>query len=312
MRSGRASQAMMVPDEMVKNVTEAWGQSGADWLDRLPGLVAEIEQQWSVRASAPFDLSFHYVAPAVREDGTEVVLKLGVPNGDYGRGVAALRVSGDRGAVRLLKSDPLLGVMMIERLKPGNYLGDVPDESEAISLAAGVMRRFWQAAPSDHQFPEVSEYEGGLEWLRSQLAGTSPLPRPMVVRAEAMLRELLEEGNEPVVLHGDLHPGNILSAEREPWLAIDPKGVVGDPAYELGPFIYNLRLPKERPAHVLARRLDQFAEELGFERERIVNAATSRAVLAAWPKGPAEVAWPNTGAEAGDIPLAYAELLAEL
>jgi streptomycin 6-kinase len=113
-------------------------------------------------------------------------------------------------------------------------------------------------------------------------------------------------------LHGDLHPWNILSAEREPWLAIDPKGVVGDPAYELGPFIYSLPLPPDQPARVLARRLDQFAEELGFERRRIINAVLPRAVLAAWPKGPREIAWPESSAEVWDLPLACAELLSEL
>ena len=179
----------MVTDELVKNVTEAWGQAGADWLDRLPSIVAEIEELWSVRAGEPFDLSYNYVAPAVREDGTEVVLKLGVPNDHYRREVQALHVFSGRGAVRLLKSDTVLGAMMLERINPGTYLGDASDKERVTSVAAGVMRRFWQPAPSEHQFPEVSEYEGGLEWLQGQLAGTGLLPRPLVMRAEAMLRE---------------------------------------------------------------------------------------------------------------------------
>ena len=105
---------------------------------------------------------------------------------------------------------------MLERLKPGSYLGDVSDKEQATSIAAGVMRRLWQAAPSSHRFPEVSEYEGGLEWLQGQLDGQGPLPKPLVARAEAMLRELLEEKNEPVVLDGDLHPWNILSTWAGP------------------------------------------------------------------------------------------------
>ena len=294
---------MMVTDELAKHVTRAWGRAGEDWLNRLPAVLAEIEERWSARTGGPFDSSYHYVAPAVRADSTEVVLKLGVPNEDYGREVETLRICGGRGVVRLLQSDTVVGAMMLERLRPGTYLGDIPDKERAISIAAGVMRRFWRPAPGEHPFPNVSEYEGGLKWLQLQLDGTSPLPKPLVARAEAMLRELIEEGNEPVVLHGDLHPWNILSAEREPWLAIDPKGVVGDPAYVLGPFIYSLRLPREQPALALSRWLDQFAEELGFERERIVSAAMPRAVLAAWPDGPAEV-W--------DAPLACAELLSEL
>ena len=95
-------------------------------------------------------------------------------------------------------------------------------------------------------------------------------------------------------------------------IAIDPKGLVGDPAYELGPFVYSLSLPREQPARVLSRRLDQFAEELGFERRRIMNAVLPRAVLAAWPEGSAELAWPESGEEVWALPLACAELLREL
>ena len=121
----------MVTDELVKNVTEAWGQAGADWLERLPALVAEIEERWSVRASEPFDLSYNYVASAVRADGAEVVLKLGVPNDHHRRELEALRIFSGRGAVRLLIGDPDRGAMMLERLKPGAPLGEVPDDEQA-------------------------------------------------------------------------------------------------------------------------------------------------------------------------------------
>ena len=255
----------MVTDELVRNVTEAWGRDGAEWLDRLPGLVAEIEQQWSIRSSEPFDLSYSYVAPAARADGAEVVLKLCVPNDECNREVAALGMFGGRGAVRLLKSDPERGAMLLERLKPGAPLGDVKDDQRTISIAATVMRRLWQPVRGEHPFDEISTHEGGLEWLQRQLDGPGPVPKPLVVRAEGTLREILEEGSDPVLLHGDLHPWNIISAEGRRWLAIDPKGIVGDPAYELGPFIYSMRLPHDQPARAIARRLDQIAEELGFD-----------------------------------------------
>ena len=162
------------------------------------------------------------------------------------------------------------------------------------------MRRLWHPVRGEHAFDEISTHEGGLEWLQRQLDGSGPVPKPLVVRAEGMLREMLEERNEPVLLHGDLHPWNIISAEEQRWLAIDPKGVVGDPAYELGPFIYSMRLPPDQPARVIARRRDQLAEQLGFDRGRVANVVFMRAVLAAWPEGVAEV-W--------DRPLAFAKLM---
>jgi streptomycin 6-kinase len=89
----------------------------------------------------------------------------------------------------------------------------------------------------------------------------------------------------PVLLHGDLHHHNILSAERQPWLALDPKGVIGEPAYEVGallrnPFPQILSLPG--PGRLLARRVDQLAAELDFDRQRLVGWGIAQAVLAAW------------------------------
>ena len=91
--------------------------------------------------------------------------------------------------------------------------------------------------------------------------------------------------DEAALLHGDLHHHNILAAGRQPWLAIDPKGIVGEPAYEVGALLRNPMpelLQSERPKRLLARRLDILSERLGFERERLVGWGTAQAVLAAW------------------------------
>jgi streptomycin 6-kinase len=96
--------------------------------------------------------------------------------------------------------------------------------------------------------------------------------------------ELIASSAAPVVLHGDLHHWNILAAERAPWLALDPKGVVGEPAYEIGALLRN---PIHDIAHwpnarrVLARRVDQFAETLGFDRQRLIGWGIAQAVLSA-------------------------------
>jgi len=91
--------------------------------------------------------------------------------------------------------------------------------------------------------------------------------------------------DEPVLLHGDLHQENILAARRQPWLAIDPKGLIGEPAYETGALLRNslpdlLKMPQAR--RVLARRVDQLSEELGLDRERIRGWGIAQAVLSVW------------------------------
>src|SRR5438128_12681264 len=94
----------------------------------------------------------------------------------------------------------------------------------------------------------------------------------LLEEAETLYAELSASMAEPVLLHGDLHHDNILSATRQPWLAIDPKGLIGEPAYEVGAWLRNplpqlLHMPQ--PGRILARRVDQFAEELGLERTRV-------------------------------------------
>ena len=112
-----------------------------------------------------------------------------------------------------------------------------------------------------------------------------PFLASLVEAAETLFAELIDSMVEPMLLHGDLHHGNILAAERQPWLAIDPKGVVGEPAYEVGILLRNPMpelLAQPQPEHILARRVDQLSEELGFERVRVLRWGLAQAVLAAW------------------------------
>jgi streptomycin 6-kinase len=122
--------------------------------------------------------------------------------------------------------------------------------------------------------------------LREQFGGTTgPFPERLVIMAERLFNELLANMEPSVVLHGDLQHYNLLAAERQPWLAIDPKGVVGEPAYEVGALLRNpsphvYQWPDlER---TLERRVDQLSEELGFSKERIKGWGIAQAVLSAW------------------------------
>ena len=253
----------------------------------------------------PLDSSHGYVARASPVEAGEVVVKLAVPGPEFVREIEALREYRGRGAVMLLKADPTHGAMMLESVRPGRTLSEIKSDEEATTIATSVMRSLWRPAPEQHPFAAMSEFEGGVEWLRTCLANMrGPIPTTLVSRAEGLLRDLAAAQAEPILLHGDLHHDNILSAERVPWLAVDPKGVVGDPAYDVGPFLYNHLFETDRPASVLRRRVDQMSEELGFERDRIVGAAIPRAVLAAWPSGSSGEPWQD--------PLRCAELLTNL
>jgi streptomycin 6-kinase len=147
--------------------------------------------------------------------------------------------------------------------------------------------------------------------LRRHFDGTiGPFPKALVETAEGLFAELLGSMDEDgqVLLHGDLHHWNILAAQRQPWLALDPKGIVGERAYEVAPFLLNPMpglLDRPQPERIMARRIDQLAQELGFDRARLLAWGLAHAVLSAW--------WSykdhGHGWEAG---LACAELLAAL
>lgn len=275
-------------DVLLENL-DGYGEQGRLWLEKLPNVVAECARKWSLELGAPYQpLYSSYVVPATRADGTPVVLKLPVLHRELLLESEALRLYDGRGAVRLLEVDPERGALLMERIEPGTTLTRLAEEDDeaATEAAAALMLRLRRPVPPDHLFPLVEEWAGGLRDLRRRFGGaTGPLPARLVRHAEALFAELLPSMDAPVLLHGDLHHANILAAQREPWLAVDPKGVVGEPAYEVGALLRNPHpqlLSRPRPDRVLARRLDQLVEMLGFDRGRMRDWAVAQAVLAAW------------------------------
>ena len=294
-----------ISPRFTQRVLDVHREAGAEWLSRLAETIAECERRWSLRVLPPYaSLSYNYVAPAVRADDTEAVLKLGVPHCELKMEMEALRLFDGHGIAKLLEVDFDLGAMVLERLQPGALLSSLTNDEQATSVAAQVMRQIWRPLPPEHSFPAVSKWAAELQKLRDRFGGaTGPLPASLVEKAETLFSELIGTMGEPVLLHGDLHHYNILSAVREPWLAIDPKGVVGEAEYEVGALLRNRLLSRPKPERLLARRVDQLAEELRFDRERILGWGLAQAVLAAW--------WSfEDSGRVGDEAIRCAELLA--
>ncbi len=273
-----------IPEPLIGRAIDIHGEAGRAWADRLPATLAECGERWSLAIAPPFpNLSYNYAAPATRADGTAVVLKACFPDQAFIREAEALRLFAGRGAVRLLAADPTQGVMLLERLAPGVPLRALEDDVQATSIAATVMRQLWRPMPTDHPFPTIADWAAGIARYQARFRDTpGPIPAALASEAARLFAELLASQADPVLLHGDLHHDNILQASREPWLAIDPKGVVGEPAYDTGALLRN---PEElftapHPARILARRVAQLADELDLDRARIRGWAVAQAVLA--------------------------------
>lgn len=280
------AEPSLAPPALARNITDLFGDEGRAWLAALPALIAACERRWSIRVLPPFPaLSYNYAAPAILADGTPAVLKAGVPDLTLRNEIAALRLYDGDGMCRLYEADPAGCAFLIERHLPGTMLSELAakDDEAATRIGARAMKRLWRPAPPGHSFETLAGWAEGLDRLRAEFGGgAGPFAPRLVERAERSYAELSAEG-APMLLHGDFHHYNVLAAEREPWLAIDPKGLVGAPCYEVGAFIYNA-LPESRAdmRRVVARRVDVLAEELGFARAQVIGWGLFQAVLSAW------------------------------
>jgi streptomycin 6-kinase len=274
----------IIPENFASFMIEIAGEEGHSWLNRLPAMLAACEERWNLMISAPVsNLTFNYVAPAVLADGSEAIVKIGLTD-EFPSQPEALQHFDGHGIVQILAYDELDKVMLLERLRPGTSLRSVEDDEAAISIATSIMRKLWRPLPLHHYpFPTIEDWGKGFARMRKLYdGGIGPIPSTLFDKAESLYAELSASMAEPVLLHGDLHQDNILSAERDSWLAVDPKGVIGEPAYETGAILRNFWpdiLSVPNPKQLMARRIDQFSTELDFERERIYGWGFAQAVL---------------------------------
>jgi len=275
---------MDLSQEFINTIQNTFGDDGRAWLVALPNLINEASRRWNLVNVQPVsNLSYNFVAFAKRE-AEDVVLKIGVPNRELTSEMSALRFFDGKGAVRLLEADEERAMFLLERLQPGEMLATLNDDDQATQIAAEVMLNLWQPAPSQAAFIQLSDWFKGFEKLRLRFeGGTGPLEKTLVERAENSVANFFSEDYMPMLIHGDLHHYNILSSKNS-WLAIDPKGVIGPAAYEVGPFLMNPLgfLNKPDAIQITKRRIDILSERLGFEHERIREWGIAHSVLSAW------------------------------
>jgi streptomycin 6-kinase len=193
-------------------------------------------------------------------DGTEAVLKIAHDlDTESVYEPEALAFWAGQGTVRLIDHDPATRAMLIERCVPGTPLGSEYDES-TMDVAASAMERLWNEPPHDVPWPTLA---GNAErWARELL---ERYDGPLLGEALAAIRELAPTQERLVLCHQDLHGGNVLRAEREPWLVIDSKPIVAEPAYDAIALVRDARPTLDQ----LRFRLDFMCERLGLDRERV-------------------------------------------
>jgi streptomycin 6-kinase len=259
------------------------------WRHRAPALAQECAELWSLRLGGAYEHGHASLTlRAERGDGTPAVLKVGLPHPEAEHEPDALLHYDGHGAVRLLAHDRKRGALLLERCEPGTPLWEVDDDEQATSIAASVLGRLWERpVPDEHPFRVLAdETEDWTEQLRDdwERLGRS-FEEELVDAAAAAARDLAPSQPELVLCHQDFQGSNVLRAQREPWLAIDPKPIVGERAFDVASLLRDRRW--DIRARVIRRRLDLLASELALDRERMRGWGIVHALY--WGVGPGKV-----------------------
>lgn len=301
------------PDRLARTVGLWEGEAGRVWLAELPTRVARFVERWRLTPERVFAAGgqISMIVLVRTADDLPAVLKIGMVTRESAQEHAALAHWDGRGAVRLLDADPAEGALLLERLHADVSLRSLA-EPKAMLEAAGVLQRLWVPPADGHPFSSVAEYTGELaEKLRERRGQEwAAQARPLIDEALGVHEGLVAGSGagsvESVLLHGDYHHGNVLAAERNPWLAIDPKPLVGERAFDLAWLVRDrLSTLAAQPGSRAAarRRLAKLASSLEVDEGRLRGWTLFRSVEAGvW-------AWSFGDREDGELLLEFASWL---
>jgi len=274
-----------LPEKFVRTISGMFGAAGEKWLADLPAIVSNVASEWALTMHEPFpSLSYHYVAPCIRIDGVEAVLKIGFPGEEleFFSEVRALSLYDGEGTVRLFDVDNERFAMLLEKVSPGESLGRLclEDDDRGVKIAAEILKKMIRNVPEDANFHLLENWINGFD-----RAEHTAFPQQAIERSRVFYQELSGKNEQKFLLHGDFHHENILSARRKPYLVIDPKGLVGGVGYDVAVFLNNHRNWLEGESDIdakLASAVDNFVGLCGLTSEDIRKWAYLQMVLSAW------------------------------
>ncbi|MEV4391013.1 aminoglycoside phosphotransferase family protein [Nonomuraea sp. NPDC049607] len=262
-----------VPEALTESHVKIDGERGRAWSAGLPALAERYLEEWGLRLDEgpPMHGVVSLVLPVVRDDGTRAALKLQPVTDENATEAPGLRTWAGKGSVLLLDEDPETGTLLLERLDSDRPLSAVPDDVEALKILTELLGRLtaFPAPPGLRRLGDIAT-----EMLADVDRAAAALPREqdrfwLRWAADAVAELVSEPGDR--LLHWDLHYDNVLAAEREPWLAIDPKPLAGDPGFDLWPALDNrweAVVATGDPIKGVLRRFDLMVDGLGLDPAR--------------------------------------------
>ncbi|CAL9667648.1 hypothetical protein SUDANB176_07307 [Streptomyces sp. enrichment culture] len=265
-------KAVEVPQSLAVSYARGFGEEGRAWIAGLPALAAEFLDRWELKRDGAVKAGeASLVLPVLRKHGTRAVLKLQMPREETTAALIGLRTWNGAGIVRLLDHDPESSTMLLERLTAARTLTSIEDDDVAMGILAELQARLVRvpAPPGLRSLGDIATEM--LEKVPKAVeALVDPADRQLLRGWASAVAELAGEPGDRM-LHWDLHYDNVLAARREPWLAIDPEPLAGDPGFDLWPALdsrWDDVVTKNGALRVVRRRFDLLTEVLGLDRAR--------------------------------------------
>jgi streptomycin 6-kinase len=267
-----------------QNIENIFGKTGKHWIASLPDLVDELAAYWQLNNIVPVNnMTFNYVAKAVTLTNQSVVLKVGCDEKSISDEMQALRYFDGGGSIQLISSHPACHALLLQQAIPGTAL-----KSLYPSQIDYVMDSYIDTMKKLHnkRLPDKSNYRHVRDWLSAiDNLSDQVCPAYLIEKVIVLKNELLTSMTTEIFLHGDLHHDNILK-DGDHWLAIDPKGVVGEPEFEIAAFDFmyvNELANKNDVKNIFEERVNMLAQKANLDSQRIKGWVFVRLILmAAW------------------------------
>lgn len=270
---------MEYPQSFVQKIKGAFGEEGSQWLSHLHQIIEVYEKKWELTILRPVEnLSYNYVLNVKQINGCPAILKIGVPSIDFSNEINTLASYDGNGSVKLLRYEKKDGIMLLEKIIPGNMLFDLSEE-EAIEQYATVWSKLPREVNLSLKTPNISKWFSAFDrYVESDYDFVEYPPKKFVLEAKFHSLDFINPSNE-FLLHGDLHHENILYSEEKGWTVIDPKGVIGHFYLDFTSFMVN-HLPKNKDVkQVLKNRINRLSNLFHLDKQKLVEASFIMATL---------------------------------
>jgi streptomycin 6-kinase len=270
--------------KLTQNVTNILGENGKTWIANLPNTVAILMKYWNLSNLLPVNnMTFNYVAKAISNGAQPVVLKIGFDAKVIADEMKALTYFDGHASILLLDYNEKYNALLLQQAIPGTSLKSLYPANENFVIDCyvyTVQRLLDKPLPGKCSFRHISDWLGAIDRIKPE-----QLPEYLLEKAIYLKNILLASMRTEIVLHGDLHHDNILK-DGDTWLTIDPKGIIGEPEFEIAAFdfIHNTEFTGDIDIKKLfLTRIKLVAERTGLSAERIQSWVFVRLILsAAW------------------------------